>query len=156
MPQVEISVGGRVFEVACQPGEEQFLHSAAAMLDEQARPLAAQVGRIPESRMLLMAGLLLADHTASLRDEVARLKATIAEMEASPPAVVTETVEVRVEVPVPVEMRVEVPVERVVEVPVERLVEVERVVEHFPAEHLARLAELADDIEALADQAEDL
>lgn len=156
MPQVEISIGGRVFEVACQPGEESYLHSAAAMLDEEARPLANQIGRIPESRMLLMAGLLLADKTASLRDEVARLKAELAELESAPPQVVTETVEVRVEVPVPVEMRVEVPVERVVEVPVERIVEVERLVENFPAEHLTRLAELADDIEALADQAEEL
>ena len=28
---VEINVGGRVFEVACQPGEEQFLRTAAGM-----------------------------------------------------------------------------------------------------------------------------
>ncbi|WP_445811313.1 cell division protein ZapA, partial [Yoonia sp.] len=36
MPQVEIFIGGRTFEVACQEGEEHFLHSAAAMLDAEA------------------------------------------------------------------------------------------------------------------------
>ncbi len=39
MPQVEISVGGRSFEVACQPGEEAFLQSAARMLDHEASAL---------------------------------------------------------------------------------------------------------------------
>ena len=33
MPEVTISIGGRNFDVACQDGEEQYLHSAAKMLD---------------------------------------------------------------------------------------------------------------------------
>ena len=70
MPQVEITVGGRNFEVACQDGEEQFLLTAAAMLDVEASSLSTQIGRMPESRMLLMAGLLLADRTAGLEDKV--------------------------------------------------------------------------------------
>ena len=65
MPQVEITIGGRNFEVACQEGEEQFLMTAAAMLDVEASSLSTQVGRMPESRMLMMAGLLLADRTAN-------------------------------------------------------------------------------------------
>ena len=70
MPQVEIAIGGRSFEVACQEGEEHFLHTAAAMLDVEAAHLASQVGRITEARMLLMAGLMLADKTAGLEDKV--------------------------------------------------------------------------------------
>lgn len=70
MPQVEITIGGRNFEVACQTGEEQFLMTAAAMLDVEASSLSTQIGRMPESRMLLMAGLLLADRTAGLEDKV--------------------------------------------------------------------------------------
>ncbi len=72
MPQVEIKIGGRSFEVACQDGEEHFLRSAAAMLDIEAQSLSNQIGRMPESRMLLMAGLLLADKTAGLEDTPAR------------------------------------------------------------------------------------
>lgn len=70
MAQVEIKIGGRSFEVACQDGEEHFLQSAAAMLDEEATHLSSQIGRMPEARMLLMAGLMLADKTAGLEDKV--------------------------------------------------------------------------------------
>jgi cell division protein ZapA len=66
MPEVVITIGGRQFEVACQVGEEQYLHSAAKMLDTEAQTLASQIGRIPEPRMLLMAGLMLADKTAAM------------------------------------------------------------------------------------------
>lgn len=89
MPQVEIAIGGRTFEVACQDGEEHFLQTAAKMLDEEAQHIATQVGRMPEARMLLMAGLMLADKTASLEERlssgdtrVARLQARIDELEA--------------------------------------------------------------------------
>jgi cell division protein ZapA len=70
MPEVEIKIGGRSFDVACQEGEEQYLHAAAKMLDNEAEVLAQQVGRIPEARMLLMAGLMLADKTAGLEDKL--------------------------------------------------------------------------------------
>lgn len=70
MPEVEITIGGRSFDVACQEGEEQYLYSAAKMLDTEAQVLAQQVGRIPEARMLLMAGLMLADKTAGLEDKL--------------------------------------------------------------------------------------
>ena len=84
MPDIEISIGGRNFTVSCQPGEEHFLRGAAAMLDAEAAPLVAQMGRLPESRMLLMAGLMLADKTAAVEDENRQLKLKLAEIEARP------------------------------------------------------------------------
>ncbi len=95
MPDLEITIGGRAFSVACQPGEEHFLRSAAQMLDTEAQPLLAQLGRLPEARMLLMAGLMLADKTAAVEDENRTLKAKLAELEARP-AVEKEKVEVPV------------------------------------------------------------
>ena len=71
MPEIKIHIGGREFDVVCKKGEEPFLESAAAMLDAEAQALSDAMGRIPESRMLLMAGLMLADKTASLEDQVA-------------------------------------------------------------------------------------
>lgn len=84
MPDLEISIGGRNFTVSCQPGEEHFLRGAAAMLDIEAQPLVAQMGRLPESRMLLMAGLMLADKAAAVEDENRQLKLKLAEFEARP------------------------------------------------------------------------
>ena len=82
MPEVQIEIGGRTFDVACQEGEEHYLQSAAKMLDEEASVLAAQIGRIPEARMLLMAGLMLADKTAGLQDKLKAMEDRMAEKEA--------------------------------------------------------------------------
>lgn len=99
MPEVNISIGGRLFEVACQDGEQRYLEAAARMLDREAAVMTDQLGRMPESRMLLMAGLMLADKTAGLEDRIRELDRQIAHLEteldvarAKPPQ--------RVEVPV--------------------------------------------------------
>ena len=82
MPELTIHIGGRGFDVSCQEGEEVFLQSAAKMLDDEAQILSDQIGRMPESRMLLMAGLMLADKTAAMDDKVSALEAKLAEVEA--------------------------------------------------------------------------
>ena len=81
MPELEITIGGRSFFVSCRAGEEHFLNTAAKMLDVEAQPILSQLGRLPEPRMLLMAGLMLADRTASVEDENRVLKARVAELE---------------------------------------------------------------------------
>lgn len=123
MPEVQIEIGGRSFDVACQDGEEHYLHAAARMLDEEASVLAAQIGRIPEERMLLMAGLMLADKTASVQDKLSELEDRMAEKEA-------ELAQLR-DAPTPEPTRVEVPV--------------------VPEDMTDALAEIAARAEALAD-----
>ena len=82
MPEVHVSIGGREFEVACQEGEEHYLRTAAKLLDDEAKVLSDQVGRMPETRMLLMAGLMLADKTASVEDRAAEIQAQLDERDA--------------------------------------------------------------------------
>lgn len=82
MPEVTIQIGGRPFNVACQEGEEHFLHSAAALLDNEAKTLMDQIGRLPEARMLLMAGLMLADKAAGTEDQIKAMEDKIAQQEA--------------------------------------------------------------------------
>ncbi len=81
MPEVEIHIGGRSFEVACQEGEQHFLQAAAKLLDDEAQVLTSQIGRIPEPRMLLMAGLMLADKTAGLEDKLREVEAQLAQVQ---------------------------------------------------------------------------
>ncbi|MCR9126122.1 MAG: cell division protein ZapA [Rhodobacteraceae bacterium] len=102
MPEVQILIGGRKFSVACQDGEEDYLHSAAKMLDDEAQVLSDQIGRMPESRMLLMAGLLLADKTAAVEDKIRTVETRLAETEA-------ELARLR-DTPAPPPERIEVPV----------------------------------------------
>lgn len=84
MPELDIIIGGRAFQVSCQPGEEHFLRAAAAMLDSEAQPLVAAMGRLPEARLLLMSGLMLADKAAAIEDENRQLKLKLAEIEGRP------------------------------------------------------------------------
>jgi cell division protein ZapA len=102
MPEVEISIGGRSFEVACQEGEEHYLQSAARMLDNEASTLTGQIGRLPEARMLLMAGLMLADKTAGVEDRLRELQGQVGDLE-------SELQRLR-DMPTPEPDRIEVPV----------------------------------------------
>ncbi|MFP5510079.1 MAG: cell division protein ZapA [Alphaproteobacteria bacterium] len=127
MPEVEIKIGGRAFEVFCQDGEEHYLHSAAKMLDTEASVLAGQIGRLPEARMLLMAGLMLADKTAGLEDKLREAEARMAEKEAEIARLMAR--------PAPEPQKIEVAV--------------------IPPELMETLSELAARAESLADAVED-
>lgn len=81
MPEIEITIGDRGFTVACQEGEEPYLQAAAKMLDTEATVILGQIGRMPVDRMLLMAGLMLADKTAAVEDEMKGLQTQIAAQE---------------------------------------------------------------------------
>ena len=102
MPEITIHIGGRGFDVSCQEGEESYLHTAAKMLDDEAQVLSDQIGRMPEARMLLMAGLLLADKTAAVEDKIKEVEAELAAR--------TAELEVLRSAPAPEPNRVEVPV----------------------------------------------
>ena len=125
MPELRITIGERPFTVACQEGEEHFLQAAAGMLDQEAMALKDQIGRLPESRMLLMAGLMLADKTAGVEDRMRDLEDKIAQQEA--------WIE---------ELQAREP-------------EAGQTVEKVPSDVMARLADLAARAEAIAERAEE-
>ena len=66
MGQVTVQIGGRGYPLACRDGEEAHLVELAAMLDAKTGQLGA-LGTMSETRLLLMAGLLLADEISDLR-----------------------------------------------------------------------------------------
>ena len=99
MPDVSITIGGRQFEVACQDGEESFLKAAAEVLDGEAKLLTDQVGRLAENRMLLMAGLMLADKTVALEEAAGSSKQKLEDARTAA-RVAASTPPERVEVPV--------------------------------------------------------
>ena len=81
MPEVEIKIGDRMFVVACEPGEERHLTNAAELLDQEATALRESVGRGPESRMLLMAGLMLSDKTIGMGWQIEEYKDRVKSLE---------------------------------------------------------------------------
>ena len=71
MAEVEISVAGRSYRIACRDGEEDNLKLAASMVDAKSREALAGLGTLSEARQLLFASLLLADQMIEGRPEPA-------------------------------------------------------------------------------------
>ena len=61
MTELEISIGGRIFSVACENEEKEQVKKAAALINEEAETIQAQLGRLPEAKMLLLSALMIAD-----------------------------------------------------------------------------------------------
>ena len=61
MAEVDLSIAGRNYRVACRDGEEENLRSAAQLVDGKSREALAGLGALSEARQLLFASLLLAD-----------------------------------------------------------------------------------------------
>ena len=60
MTELEISIGGRIFSVACDNEEQEKVREAAALINEEADSIQSQLGRLPESKMLLLSALIIA------------------------------------------------------------------------------------------------
>lgn len=70
--EVTVTVNGRPYKVACQPGEEDRLRALAASLDRRVTELAKSFGQVGEGQLLVVAGLLLADELDELKQRTAR------------------------------------------------------------------------------------
>ena len=74
MTELEISIGGRIFSVACDNEEQEKVKQAAALINEEADSIQSQLGRLPESKMLLLSALMIADRLVDVETESKVLK----------------------------------------------------------------------------------
>jgi len=102
MPEVTIKIGQRPYTVNCPAGEEPQLQKAREALDAEASSLLAQVGRVPEAQMLLMSGLMLADRTLALQDQLRQAQEALEQAQRSAHEIAPEIITVIKEVEVPV------------------------------------------------------
>ena len=70
MTELEISIGGRIFSVACDNEEQEKVREAAALINEEADSIQSQLGRLPESKMLLLSALMIADRLVDVETEL--------------------------------------------------------------------------------------
>ena len=66
MPNLKIEIGGYIFQIACEDGEEGSLKAAAQLLDSEASKLSTGSTKIPENKMLLMLSLIMADESLNV------------------------------------------------------------------------------------------
>ena len=91
MPEVTVKIGDRPFTVACPAGEESQLEAASTKLNDEAKVLLAHAGGMPESQMLLMSGLMLADRVLALEEKVKIAEAKVEALRQSSKNISPET-----------------------------------------------------------------
>ena len=69
MAQVDVSVNGQSYRIACEDGQEDRLVDLAAMVDEKVSGLVNQIGQVGSNRLLVMAALIIADELVDLKNE---------------------------------------------------------------------------------------
>ena len=61
MAQVEVTINGRNYQIACDDGQEAHLAQLGEYIDKRVQELVSAVGQVGDSRLLVMTSLLLAD-----------------------------------------------------------------------------------------------
>ena len=75
MAQVDITINGRTYAVACGDGEEEHLLELGRLVDERVGELSSAVGQVGDSKLLLMASLLIADQLSETQRQNESLQA---------------------------------------------------------------------------------
>ena len=83
MTEVELLIGRRNFVIACEEDEEEKVKEAADLINTEAEEIQAQLGRLPESKMLLLSALMIADRVVDLEVETNSLKTSVGNLELS-------------------------------------------------------------------------
>ena len=83
MSEVEISVGGRRYTIACNPGEEKDVLLASQELDKEADNIVKSIGKVADVKILLMAGIMIAGRLKTVEREVSVKSEEISEIQNS-------------------------------------------------------------------------
>src|SRR6266508_1643176 len=81
MAQVNVTINGRQFRMACEDGEEAHLLQLAEDLDRRIDKLRARFGEIGDTRLTVMAALTLADELAETKDKLQRFEPELASLQ---------------------------------------------------------------------------
>jgi cell division protein ZapA len=74
MAQVVVQVNDRPYTMQCSDGEERHLQELAKLLDGEVTRIKQSVGQVGDIRVLLMAGLMVADQLAEARRRIEELQ----------------------------------------------------------------------------------
>ena len=78
MSQVNVTINGRQFRMACEDGEEARLSRLAEELDASIATLRTRFGEIGDTRLTVMAALTLADQLSETKERLQRLEPELA------------------------------------------------------------------------------
>jgi cell division protein ZapA len=81
MAQVNVTINGRQFRMACEDGQEDHLNELARELDGRINGLRAKFGEIGDTRLTVMAAITVADELAEAGLRIKRLEEEFATLQ---------------------------------------------------------------------------
>ena len=81
MAQVTATIAGRQFRLACEDGQEEHLLALSADIDGRIAELRQRFGEIGDTRLTVMAALMVADEMSDARAQIRRLEEEIATLQ---------------------------------------------------------------------------
>ena len=81
MSQVNVTINGRQFRMACEDGQEDHVSDLARDLDARIGHLRAKFGEIGDTRLTVMAALTVADELAEMGQRIRRLEQELAALQ---------------------------------------------------------------------------
>jgi cell division protein ZapA len=81
MAQIVATIAGRQFRLACEDGQEDHLQSLAKDIDQRIISLRRKFGEIGDTRLTVMAALMLADEMNEAMQKVRRLEEDVAALQ---------------------------------------------------------------------------
>lgn len=83
MPQINVTINGKNYRMACDEGQENHLLELAQKLDGYVGHLRGSFGEIGDQRLTIMAGIMVVDELNELSKKVAKLETEIAKLKLS-------------------------------------------------------------------------
>ena len=81
MAQVIANIAGRQFRLACEDGQEDHLQALAKDIDQRVIDLRRKFGEIGDTRLTVMAALMLEDELVEATEKMRRLEDEIAALQ---------------------------------------------------------------------------
>ncbi len=70
MPEIIVNINDQDYAIVCDPGEENHLKQLSSKIDFKVRELTKRFGKIGETRLMVMASLLIADEIHELNKKI--------------------------------------------------------------------------------------
>jgi cell division protein ZapA len=77
MAQVNLTVNGRVYRMACEDGEEEHVEELGRRFDAAIDELRSALGEIGDQRLMVMAGILMTDRLDDAERRLAAAEDTV-------------------------------------------------------------------------------
>jgi cell division protein ZapA len=94
MAQVNVTISGKMYRMACEDGQEDHLGELADRLNGVIEKFRREFGEIGDQRLTVMAAIALADQSSEAERRIAKLESDVAALQEARAAILERTEQV--------------------------------------------------------------